>query len=203
MSTAETAKIVLASDNVGKLREFHALLDDVPVEVVAQGTLGISSAEETGRTFIDNALLKARHAAAESGFPAIADDSGIAVNALDGRPGVFSARYAGPAATDEDNVDKLLAELDGVTDRSAYFHCALVYVRSGDDPDPIIAEASWHGEIAAARRGSGGFGYDPVFYLPELDCHSAELPAAEKNRRSHRGQALKKLITNLRTVYSG
>lgn len=194
-------QIVLASDNAGKLEEMIALLERLPVQVRAQGAFGITSADETGETFVDNALLKARHAAEASGLPAIADDSGLVVHALDGRPGVFSARYAGPNATDTENVDKLLDEMAQRADRAAYFHCALVFVRSAVDAQPLIAEASWHGEIARERRGSGGFGYDPVFYVPERGCHSAELTAADKNGLSHRGQALARLTELLTAEY--
>lgn len=194
-------QIVLASDNAGKLEEMSALLGALPVQVRAQSAFGITSADETGETFVDNALLKARHAAEASGLPAIADDSGLVVRALDGRPGVFSARYAGANATDAENVDKLLDEMAQRADRAAYFHCALVFVRSASDAQPLIAEASWHGEIARERRGSGGFGYDPVFYVPERGCHSAELTAADKNRLSHRGQALARLTELLTAEY--
>ena len=194
-------QIVLASDNAGKLKEMSALLEGLPVQLLAQGALGITSADETGETFVDNALLKASHAAEASGLPAIADDSGLVVHALGGRPGVFSARYAGPDATDAENVDKLLGEMAQHADRAAYFHCALVFVRSAADAQPLVAEASWHGEIANDRRGSGGFGYDPVFYVPERGCHSAELTAADKNRLSHRGQALARLTELLTAEY--
>lgn len=179
----------------------RALLADLNLDVISQGELGVSPPEETGSTFVENALLKARYASEETGLPAIADDSGLVVAALDGRPGIFSARFAGQQASDAENVDKLLEELRGSEDRAAYFHCAVSFVRSGDDPQPLVAEASWHGRIAVERRGSGGFGYDPVFYVPETQCHSAELDATDKNQRSHRGQALKLLLTLLRAEY--
>ncbi len=181
--------IVIASGNAGKLAELEALLGGLGVELVAQGTLGVEPAEETGATFVDNALEKARHASRATGLPAIADDSGLVVAALDGRPGIHSARYAGPDATDDDNVIKLLEELRGVDERAAYFHCAAVFVRDADDPAPLVAEASWHGSISKEAKGTAGFGYDPVFYDPELGVNSAEMSAAQKNARSHRGKA--------------
>lgn len=191
-------RIVLATGNRGKLKEMQALLAHLEIDVVAQSDLGVESPPETGSTFVDNALLKARHAAAVSGLPAMADDSGLVVRALDGRPGIYSARYAGEGASDEDNVDKLLAEMHGATDRAAYFHCALVLVTEADETAPLVVEASWHGEIATERRGEGGFGYDPVFIDPELERHSAELPAEVKNQRSHRGLALREMVEKLR-----
>ena len=179
----------------------RVLLAGLGFDVVAQGELGVSPPEETGSTFSENALLKARYASGETGLPAIADDSGLVVAALDGRPGLYSARYAGENASDTENVDKLLRELGDSDDRAAYFHCAVSFVRSSDDREPLVAEASWHGSIARARRGSGGFGYDPVFFVPETGCHSAELDAEDKNRRSHRGQALKQLYALLSAEY--
>ena len=186
-------KVVIATGNPGKLVELQGLLGDLGMELVAQSEFGVESAEETGATFAENALLKARHAAACTGLPAIADDSGIVVDALDGRPGVYSARYAGTNATDEENVDKLLAELVGISNRSAHFCCAAVYVGSDDASEPLVAEAGWHGIITGERRGSGGFGYDPVFFLPEFGCTSAELSRERKNELSHRGQAFREL----------
>ncbi|MDZ7645328.1 MAG: RdgB/HAM1 family non-canonical purine NTP pyrophosphatase [Woeseiaceae bacterium] len=188
-------RIVLASGNAGKLREIGELLAPLGVELVPQGELGIRGAAETGATFLDNALLKARHAAAGSGLPAIGDDSGLAVAALDGAPGVRSARYAGAAAGDAANIDKLLAALRGVPQdrRGAAFHCVAVYVDSEDDPEPLVAEGAWHGRILEARRGEGGFGYDPVFLDVAAGRAAAELAPAEKNARSHRGQALRAL----------
>ena len=194
---ASVERIVLATGNRGKLTEMRALLAGLEIDVVAQSDLGVESPPETGTTFVDNALLKAKHAAEVTGLPAMADDSGLVVRALDGRPGVYSARYAGEHASDEDNVDKLLDEMRAATDRAAYFHCALVLVNGPADADPTIVEASWHGEIAASRRGDGGFGYDPVFIDPELKRHSAELPADVKNARSHRGQALREMVDRL------
>ncbi|MDH4109461.1 MAG: RdgB/HAM1 family non-canonical purine NTP pyrophosphatase [Gammaproteobacteria bacterium] len=194
-------KIVIATGNRGKLREIASLLADLGVEVVAQADLGVAPPEETGTTFVENALQKARHAARATGLPAIADDSGLVVAALDGRPGVWSARYAGPAADDAANNAKLLRELEGVRDRSAHFHCAAVFVRDENDPEPVITEASWHGEIAAAEEGTGGFGYDPLFRVPGRGCTSAELTAEEKNALSHRGQAMRALHDRLRAKF--
>ena len=183
--------IVLASGNAGKLAEIARILDDMDVTVVPQSALGVSAADETGATFVENALIKARHPAETTGLPAIADDSGICVDALDGRPGVYSARYSGPGATAESNNDRLLAELDGVPDeqRGAAFHCVACYVDPGME-EPVIAQGEWRGRILHERRGVGGFGYDPLFYVPELGKSSAELSPDEKNARSHRGQAL-------------
>lgn len=191
-------KIVMASGNLGKLREMNRILADFDVEIVPQSELGVTDADETGTTFAENALIKARHAVAATGLPAIADDSGLAVDALEGRPGVYSARYAGPDATDEQNNDRLLAELEGVPDdaRGAAFHCVVCFVQP-DDPEPVIAEGEWRGRILHKRRGEGGFGYDPLFYVPDAGCASAELEPEEKNRRSHRGQALRELARKL------
>ena len=186
-------RVVIATGNPGKLREIAALLADARLECVAQGDLGVEPGPETGVTFVENALQKARHAAALTDLPAIADDSGIVVAALNGRPGVYSARYAGEGASDEDNVDKLLEELQGVENRAAHFHCAAVYIRHANDPQPVIAEASWHGTITAERHGAGGFGYDPVFHVPDCGCTSAELEPEQKNALSHRGIAFRRL----------
>lgn len=191
-------QIVIATGNPGKLREMQLMLDDLGVAVVSQAELGVKPGPETGETFVANALQKARHAAALTGLPAVADDSGLVVAALNGQPGVYSARYAGPGASDEDNVDKLLAELEPFDQRQAYFHCAAVFIRSVEDPAPLIAEGSWHGSISRQRRGSEGFGYDPVFVVPDLERHSAELSADEKNRRSHRGLAMRELVAQIR-----
>jgi XTP/dITP diphosphohydrolase len=191
-------KIVLASGNRGKLREIRRILGDIGIVVVPQADYGVVDADETGTTFVENALIKARHAAAATGLPAIADDSGLAVDALDGRPGVHSARYAGPGATDDANIDRLLAELDGVPEsgRGAAFHCAACFVVP-DGAEDLVATGQWRGRILDARRGDGGFGYDPVFYVPGLGRTSAEMDAAEKNRLSHRGQALRELARQL------
>jgi XTP/dITP diphosphohydrolase len=192
-------KIVMATGNAGKIREIARLLDGLGVRIVAQSALGVPDADETGATFADNSLIKAQHAAAATGLPAIADDSGLSVDALDGAPGVRSARYAGDAG-DEANNDKLLRALDGVEDRGAAFHCAATYVAPGEEP--LIATGEWRGEILHARRGDGGFGYDPLFFVPECGCSSAELDPDEKNRRSHRGQALRKLVQMLEQKYA-
>lgn len=189
-------RVVLASGNAGKQREFAALLGELPIELVLQSAIGIAGAEETGSTFEANALLKARHAAAASGLAALADDSGLEVDALGGRPGVRSARYAGPAASDEDNNRKLLEELAQVPDaaRTARYRCVLALVRSGDDPAPLLAAGTWEGHIARAAAGQGGFGYDPLFVPRGMTLHAAELDPALKNRLSHRGQAAAELL---------
>ncbi len=189
----------MASGNVGKLREIARILGDLNIVVVPQSDFGVDEVEETGSTFAENALIKARHAAKISGLAAIADDSGLAVDALGGRPGVYSARYSGPNATDETNIDRLLSELEGVPDdqRGAAFHCVACFV-SSDDAAPLVAEGEWRGRILQERRGDGGFGYDPVFFDIELGRSSAELDADEKDARSHRGNALRKLARKLR-----
>lgn len=190
-------KLVLASNNAGKLKEFSALLAPLGYEVVPQAALGISEAEEPHVTFLENALAKARHAARQSGLPALADDSGLCVSALDGAPGVYSARFAGEPKSDAANNAKLVAELAGKADRRAHYVCVLAFVRHADDPQPLIAEGEWHGEIVDGPRGEGGFGYDPYFRVPELNRTVAELDSAEKNRRSHRGQAMQLLAQRL------
>ncbi len=186
-----TKKIVIASSNRGKLREISRILCDLDCEIIPQSKLGIATAAETGATFAENAMIKARHAVAESGLPAIADDSGLVVDALDGRPGVNSARYAGTGASDDDNIEKLLAELREVPpdERGAHFHCAVVWVSTDDSVRPLAAAGRWHGRILAERRGGGGFGYDPVFFDPLRNSSAAEMSAQEKNRQSHRGKA--------------
>jgi XTP/dITP diphosphohydrolase len=193
-------KAVLASSNAGKLRELAAILAPLGYELVTQSSLGIDTPPETGTTFAENALLKARHAARLSGLPAIADDSGIEVDALDGRPGVYSARYAGEGATDLANLQKMLEELRGVPveRRSARYQCVIVFARSGDDPAPLIAYGSWEGRVLTAPRGTGGFGYDPIFQPAGFELTAAELSAEEKNARSHRGEALRALARLLR-----
>ena len=189
-------KIVMASGNEGKLREISSLLEHLDVTVVPQSEYGVEDADETGTTFEENAVIKARHAAAATGLPAIADDSGLTVDALGGRPGIHSARYSGEGATDESNIDKLMSELDGVEQRGAAFRCVACYVESAD-ADPVFGKGEWRGEILSERRGDGGFGYDPVFLDPASGLASAELSAAEKNARSHRGRALRALIEAL------
>jgi XTP/dITP diphosphohydrolase len=192
-------KIVMASGNAGKLREIERILADLDVEVIPQSELGVSDADETGTTFVENALIKARHAVDATGLPAIADDSGLVVDALNGEPGVYSARYAGAGATDALNNEKLLAALDVVPDeqRGAAFHCVVCYLRP-DDSEPVIAKGEWHGRILRERQGEGGFGYDPLFFVPEAGCSAAELAPSEKNRCSHRGKALRELARKLR-----
>jgi XTP/dITP diphosphohydrolase len=191
--------IVLASGNPGKKAEIEQLLKPFGTRVVTQSELGITEAEEPYDTFFENALAKARHAAFATRLPALADDSGICVDALGGAPGVHSARYAGEPKSDERNNQKLLAELAGHENRRAHYVCVLVLVRGPGDTDPLVAQAEWHGEIARAPRGSGGFGYDPYFLLPGLGKTAAELAPEEKNRISHRGQALARLLELLKS----
>jgi XTP/dITP diphosphohydrolase len=191
-------KLVLASDNPGKLREFGALFAPFAIDVLPQSAFAIPEAEEPHPTFVENALAKARHASRLAGLPALSDDSGLCVNALDGAPGVQSARYAGEPKSDERNNDRLLRELADAADRRAHYYCVLVLVRHPDDPQPLIAEGEWHGEILHERRGTGGFGYDPLFLIPELGLSAAELPAARKNAISHRAVAFHRLAERLR-----
>jgi XTP/dITP diphosphohydrolase len=191
-------KIVLASNNAGKLKEFRQILAPLEIELIAQASLDIPDAPEPFFTFVENALTKARHAARLSGLPAIADDSGICVNALGGAPGVYSARYAGEPKSDQRNNQKLVEALQEAEDRSAYYYCVLVYVRSEQDPQPVIADGRWPGQIIDVARGSEGFGYDPYFYLPEFQQTVAELNAEQKNALSHRAQALQELLKKLR-----
>ena len=196
------SRLVLASNNPGKLREIGALLAPLAIEVVSQAELGIGEAEEPHSTFLENGLAKARHASLACSLPALADDSGLCVDALGGEPGVHSAYYAGRDGTREErdarNNAKLLTALAGVVDRRAHYYCVMVLVRRADDPEPLFAEGIWRGEIALERHGTGGFGYDPLFLLPGRRRTSAELDAQEKNRISHRGQALAKLLARLR-----
>lgn len=191
--------IVLASSNPGKVREINQVLAGLNVIVRPQGDFNVIDAEETGLTFVENAILKARNAAQHTGLPAIADDSGLEVDALAGAPGIYSARYAGVGATDLENLEKLLDALADVPEenRSARFQCLMVYMRHADDPTPLICQGSWEGRILTAARGSNGFGYDPVFYVPTHNCASAELAADIKNSLSHRGQALHQLVAAL------
>ncbi|MBD9643450.1 MULTISPECIES: XTP/dITP diphosphatase [Pantoea] len=195
-------KVVLATGNPGKVRELADLLAAFGLDIVAQTELGVDSAEETGLTFIENAILKARHAAEITGLPAIADDSGLAVDALGGAPGIYSARYAGVDASDQQNLDKLLVALENVPDgkRQAQFHCVLVYLRHAADPTPLVFHGSWAGEITRAAAGAGGFGYDPIFYVPELGKTAAELSKDEKRAVSHRGKALTLLLEAMRNA---
>jgi XTP/dITP diphosphohydrolase len=205
----EIRKIVIASNNVGKLNEIGAILEPLDIEIVAQSTLGVAEADEPHCTFIENALAKARHASAHTGLPALADDSGICVDALNGAPGVHSARFAGESAggpggrADQDarNNRKLLDLLAHETNRRAHYYCVIVLTRRADDPQPIVCEAEWHGEIVKTPRGSGGFGYDPLFLIPALKKTGAELKPEEKNRISHRGQALAALAARLQPAH--
>lgn len=192
-------RLVIASNNRGKIAELEALLSPLNITPIAQGELGVGEAEEPAVTFVENAILKARHAARATGLPALADDSGLAVDALDGRPGVRSARFAGDSATDQENVDALLAALADVpaAQRAAQFHCVLVYLRHADDPTPIVCHGRWPGEILEAPKGDGGFGYDPVFLAPETNTSAAELSREDKARISHRGRALAILVDQL------
>ncbi|MBI3229719.1 MAG: RdgB/HAM1 family non-canonical purine NTP pyrophosphatase [Burkholderiales bacterium] len=192
-----TIPLVLASDNAGKLKEFDQLLSPLGYQLQAQGQLGVPAIDEPFFTFVENALRKARHAAKITGAAALADDSGICVNALRGAPGVLSARYAGEPKSDAANNRKLIADLAPHADKSAYYYCVLVLVRHEHDPQPVIADGRWHGEITAQARGEGGFGYDPHFWLPEMGKTVAELEPAQKNQLSHRGQALRALIAKL------
>lgn len=190
----------MASGNAGKLREIARLLEGLGVDVVAQTELGVTDADETGTTFAENSLIKAEHAALATGLPAIADDSGLSVDALDGAPGVYSARYAGGAG-DEANNDKLLAALEGVENRGAAFHCVATFVDPADR-EVLVAAGEWRGSILHARQGDGGFGYDPLFYVPDCNGSSAELAPEQKNARSHRGQALRKLVELIQQKYA-
>ena len=192
-------KLVLASNNAGKVREFQALLAPLNFQVIPQGELGIPSAEEPHHTFVENALAKARHASVASELPALADDSGICVHALNGQPGVLSARYAGEPANDAANNQKLVQELKNQVNRGAHYVCALVFVNSANDPEPVIVQVRWYGMIVDEPKGTHGFGYDPYFFLPELGLTVAELDPAKKNSISHRGQALRQLIEQLKS----
>lgn len=198
-----TRRVVLASSNPGKVREFGQMLAGLDMTVAPQSEFGVPDIEETGLTFVENALLKARNAAGHTGLAAIADDSGIEVDALNGAPGIYSARYAGPGAHDADNLRKLLEALRDVpeTERGARFVCLIVFLRHAADATPVIAQGSWEGRILHEPRGSGGFGYDPVFWVPTHGCSSAELPAEVKNGLSHRGQALRALLAALRSAH--
>lgn len=195
-----TQRLILASNNAGKLKEFAQLLGPIGFELHPQGEFNVPEAEEPFGTFVENALQKARHAARLTGLPALADDSGVCVNALGGAPGVYSARYAGEPKSDARNNDKLIADLADHADKSAYYYCVLVYVRHADDPQPVIADGIWRGRIVATPRGANGFGYDPYFLLPDAGRTAAELEPSEKNGVSHRGQALRALVAKLGTL---
>lgn len=194
------SKLVLATGNQGKVKEMADLLADFGFDVVAQSDYNVSSVAETGTTFIENAIIKARHAAKETGLPAIADDSGLEVDYLNGAPGIYSARFAGEDASDADNIDKLLAEMKDIPaeQRTARFHCVLVMMRHENDPTPLVCHGSWEGSILTERHGENGFGYDPVFWVPEDQCASAQLPPARKKQLSHRGKALQQLFSALK-----
>ena len=196
-----TQKIVLASGNAGKLREFQQLLAGCGFDVVPQSAYQVDNADETGLTFVENAIIKARHACHHTGLPAIADDSGLEVDALNGRPGIYSARYAGVGASDGDNNAKLLQELHAVPEaqRTARYHCVLAFMRHAEDPTPLLCHGSWAGRILTAARGQGGFGYDPLFFVQTHGCAAAELDKDEKNRISHRGMAMADLLATLKT----
>jgi XTP/dITP diphosphohydrolase len=193
-----TQRLVLASNNAGKLKEFAELLAPIGFDLCPQGEFNVPEAEEPHATFVENALEKARHAARLTGLPALADDSGVCVNALGGAPGVYSARFAGEPKSDARNNEKLIADLALQADKSAYYYCVLVYVRHAEDPQPVIADGLWRGEMIATARGENGFGYDPYFLLPALGKTAAELTSSEKNAISHRGQALRSLVEKLR-----
>ena len=201
MSNPESNTVVLASGNRGKLAELGNLLADMGITLRSQAEFDVIEADETGLSFIENAILKARNAARQTGFAALADDSGLSVDALGGAPGIYSARYAGEHAQDADNNAKLLKALENETKRHAHFHCALAFVRHADDPAPIVTEGLWHGEILSAPRGSNGFGYDPLFYIADLNLCSAELSKEQKNELSHRALALSQLLPRLRAEY--
>ena len=194
-------RIVLATGNAGKLKEIREIFSGLDVGIMAQSDFDILEAVEDGLSFVENAIIKARNAAAHTGLPALSDDSGIEVEALNGEPGIHSARYAG---NDESNIQRLLRELDGVPDdnRTARFQCVMVYLRHTNDPVPVIAQGSWEGRILQAPQGEDGFGYDPVFYVPERDCSAAELSAEDKNTLSHRGKALRQMLDFLTSSYT-
>ena len=192
-------KVVLATSNQGKLREFERLFSNSGLEVQPQSKFNIPDAIEDGLSFVENALIKARHASRLSGLPAIADDSGLEVDHLKGAPGIYSSRFAGDNSTDEENISKLLLALDGIhpSDRSARYQCIIVLIEHANDPTPVIAQGCWEGSVAIQPKGSHGFGYDPIFYLPKFECTSAELEHEVKNRISHRSKAMKELINKL------
>jgi len=195
-------KIVLASGNQGKLREFAQLFAPMDIEVIPQSEFDVPEAEETGLTFVENAIIKARNAAEHTGLPAIADDSGIEVDYLLGAPGIYSARFSGPNASDQDNLNALLAALENVPDneRNARYQCLLVMMRHSKDPTPLICQADWQGRILPSPIGDGGFGYDPIFWVPDMECSAAQLTAGEKHAISHRGKAIRQFMTAFRSL---
>jgi len=202
-ASTKSNQIVLASGNAGKLREIAQLIEGLSLEILPQSEFNVPEIEETGLTFVDNAILKARNAAHHTGLPAIADDSGIAVDVLRGRPGIYSARFAGVGASDEENLEKLIRMVKPFPDeeRTARFICSMVYIRHEEDHVPVIAEGVWEGQIITESRGDNGFGYDPIFYISSHQCTSAELSPEIKNKLSHRGQALRKLLGQLSSLY--
>ena len=202
MTAIKKQKIVFASLNQGKILELRDFLKDQPFELILQHDLNIPEIEETGLTFVENALIKARHASEKSGLSAIADDSGLVIDALSGAPGIYSARYAGKKASSRANIEKVLQALKNtpLSNRRAHFHCTLLYLSHPDDPAPIICEGQWHGHILQQPAGKDGFGYDPIFFVEDKQCSAAELPLNEKNQISHRGKALKKLVEQLETL---
>ncbi|MCC2616632.1 XTP/dITP diphosphatase [Aestuariibacter halophilus] len=197
-------QIVLATGNQGKVNELASMLEPMNIDVLPQSQFDVPDVAETGTTFVENAIIKARHAARITGLPAIADDSGLAVDALGGAPGVYSSRYAGPDASDQDNIEKLLAAMKDVpiAKRQARFLCVLVFMRSADDPTPLICQGEWAGRIHLKAEGQGGFGYDPVFFIPDKACVAAQLSAVEKNAMSHRGHALRQLVEQLDATFA-
>ena len=199
MTKPHISRLVLASGNKGKLREINQLLHGLHIEAIPQTEFNVPDVEETGLTFVENAIIKARNAAEHAGLPALADDSGIEVDALNGEPGIYSARYAGKGASDEDNLTKLLQALKDVPDaeRTARFQCVMVYMAHAKDPTPLICQGTWEGRILYESRGENGFGYDPVFFVPTHSCSAAELESSVKNQLSHRGQALRKFLVLL------
>ena len=190
--------VVVASGNIGKLKEFQEIFLPFGVTIIGQNSLSVPEADETGLTFVENAIIKARNAAKYTGKPALADDSGLEVDALNGAPGIYSARYAGSHTSDRDNVQKLLSELNGNEQRRARFQCVIVYLRHEQDPTPLICQGTWEGTITHQPHGENGFGYDPVFFVPQQHCTAAQLSSDVKNRLSHRGQALSALIAALK-----
>ena len=204
MEASNKNKIVFASGNAGKVREIAQLLDGLDIDVLPQSEFDVPEIEETGLTFLENSILKARNAAQHTGLPSIADDSGIAVDVLQGHPGIYSARFAGLGASDEDNLLKLIDMIKPFPEeqRTARFICSMVYLRHKDDPVPVIAQGVWEGQLVTEPKGENGFGYDPVFYVESQQCTSAELPPEIKNKLSHRGQALMQLLDKLNDVYS-
>jgi XTP/dITP diphosphohydrolase len=198
----ETPQVILASYNPGKLREIREILAPLGANIASPAGFSIPEPEETGSSFVENAILKARHAAYHTGLAALADDSGLEVDALNGQPGIYSARYAGAESSDQQNLEKLLEELRGIpaVERSARYQCLVVYMRHWHDPTPLICQGTWEGQISTSPRGTQGFGYDPIFYLPDQHCTAAELPPEEKNRLSHRGKALRCLLAALKPL---